>query len=188
MRWDILTSEIVYRCRIFALRRDHSRARTNGATFDFHVLEMSDFANIIPLTADGCVVMVRQFRHGIGDLTLEVPAGIVDSADADPAAAALRELREETGYTARRTIALGTVHPNPAIMNNRCHVFAAYDVALAGPAAPDATEELEGEVIPLERIPQLIRDGIITNALTVVSFQFFDWHRRHAAGDTHTGN
>ena len=170
MRWDVIRSEIIYRCRIFGVRRDQSRSQGTGQVHDFHVLEVSDFVNVVPLTSDDQVVMVRQFRHGIRDLTLEVPAGLVDDTDAAPADAALRELREETGYQGQRAVPLGVVHPNPAIMNNRCHIFAAYGVEKVGAPQWDATEELAVETVPLAQVPDLIRDGSISNALTVVAF------------------
>lgn len=170
MRWEVLRSEIVYRCRLFALRRDQSRSVKSGRTSDFHVLETADWVNVIPLTADQHVVMVRQFRHGIRDLTLEVPAGLMDAADDSPAEAAVRELREETGYAADTLMPLGVVHPNPAILNNRCHMFVAREVRCAGAPCWDETEEIRVETVPLERIPKLIRDGEVANALTVVAF------------------
>ena len=170
MRWDVIRSEIIYRCRIFSVRRDESRAQGSGQTHDFHVLETRDWVNVVPLTRDGHVVMVRQFRHGIRDLTLEVPAGIIDDTDAAPAEAARRELREETGYATRRIVPLGVVHPNPAIMNNRCHMFVAYDIEEVGAPQWDTTEELAVEIVPLDRVPELIRCGAVSNALTVVAF------------------
>jgi ADP-ribose pyrophosphatase len=170
MRWHVIKSEIIYRCRIFSVRRDQSRSQGSGLTHDFHVLETSDWVNVVPLTGDRNVVMVRQFRHGIRELTLEVPAGLIDASDATPADAARRELREETGYAAGRLVPLGIVHPNPAIMNNRCHMFVAYDSELQGEPQWDATEELAVEVVPLDRLPELIRRGAVSNALTVVAF------------------
>src|SRR5262249_3065264 len=128
MRWEVLNSEIMYRCRIFSVRRDHSRSLQSGQTHEFHVLETGDWVTVVPITADREVVMVRQFRHGIREVTLEVPAGMIDATDASAAAAAQRELREETGYAGGRLAPLGIVHPNPAILNNRCHMFVAHNV------------------------------------------------------------
>jgi ADP-ribose pyrophosphatase len=170
MRWEVLRSEIKYRCRVFAVRRDQSRSLLSGQVSDFHVLETCDWVNIIPVTRAGHVVMVRQFRHGIREMTLEVPAGLMDPADASPADAARRELREETGYAGPTWIALGVVHPNPAILNNRCHVFLARDVELVGAPQWDGTEEIAIESVPLERVRQLILDGTLGNALTMVAF------------------
>jgi ADP-ribose diphosphatase len=174
MRWEVLKSEIVYRCHIFSLRRDRSRSPRTGQSHDFHVLESADWVNVVPLTADRRVVLVRQFRHGIRDTTLEVPAGLVDATDASPAAAALRELREETGCTSDHIVPLGVVHPNPALLNNRCHMFAAYDVETVGAPQWDSTEELAVEAVPLDQIAELIRSGVVSNALTVVAFHLFD--------------
>ncbi len=176
MRWEVVRSEIIYRCRIFSVRRDHSRSPRSGQTWDFHVLETADWVNVVPLTRAHQVIMVRQFRHGIRDLTLEVPAGVMDPGDGSPAAAARRELREETGYAARELIALGTVHPNPAIMNNRCHMFVARDVELQGPPQWDGTEELALETVALAQVPELVRNGTINNALTLVAFHLLDLH------------
>jgi len=170
MYWDIIKSELAYHCRIFSVRRNASRSQRSGETHDFHVIETRDWVNVIPVTKDEQVVMVRQFRHGIGALTLEVPAGVMDDEDPSPAVAAARELREETGYAAA-VLPLGVVHPNPALMNNRCHVFAAFGVERIAEPSLDATEELAVETVPLIEIPDLIRGGAISNALTVVAFQ-----------------
>lgn len=176
MRWEVLKSEIIYRCRIFAVRRDESRSLLSGQTSDFHVLETADWVNVIPLTRGGQVVMVRQFRHGIRDLTLEVPAGLMDPTDRSPAEAARRELREETGYAGPTVEPLGVVHPNPAIMNNRCHVFLARDVELVGAPQWDGTEEIAIETVALDHVRTLILDGTIGNALTLVAFHLLGLH------------
>lgn len=171
MRWDTRLSEVICRCRIFSVRRDTNRSISTGQEHDFFVIETGDWVNVVPLTPQGGVVMVRQFRHGIRALTLEVPAGIIDPTDASPLVAAARELREETGYAATRFEPIGVVHPNPAIMNNRCHIFVARDATLAGAPEWDGTEELEVETVPLAAIPDLIRAGGVSNALTVTAFQ-----------------
>jgi ADP-ribose pyrophosphatase len=174
MDWEVVSSEIMYRCGVFSVRRDASRSTRSGMTHDFHVLETRDWVNLVPVTADRRVVMVRQFRHGIRQLTLEVPAGVLDASDRSPAVAAARELREETGYQADEVVPLGVVHPNPALCNNRCHMFAAYDVVAVGAPQWDSTEEIGVEVVPLAAVPDLIRSGAISNALTLVAFQLFE--------------
>jgi len=175
--WHRLATDIVYECRIFALRRERSRFSRDDAEHEFHVLESPDWVNIIPLTADEHVVMVRQFRHGIRDYTLEVPGGMVDRDDPSPLVAAQREMMEESGFDSDRIEPLGVIHPNPAIQENRCHSFVAYDVERRHVPTFDSTEETEVELVPLATIPDLIRDGRITHALVVVAFHWLALRR-----------
>ena len=104
----------------------------------FSVLACSDWVNVIALTAAREVVLIRQFRVGTREVCLEIPGGMVDG-DEEPAAAAARELREETGYAAPRWTRLATLAPNPAIQDNHLHVFLAEDAALAGAPRPDGS-------------------------------------------------
>ncbi len=170
--WERLASEIAYACRIFTIRRDRSRFSRDDAEHDFHILESTDWVNIIPITAAEEVVMVRQFRHGIRDCTLEIPGGMVDATDLSPLVAARREMIEESGYDSERVEALGCIHPNPAIQNNRCHSFVAYDVEPKHATHFDTTEETEVVLVPLARVPDLVRAGDITHALVVVAFHW----------------
>ena len=113
------------------------------------------------LTTRGEVLLVRQFRFGIEDFTLEIPGGMCDPGET-PAESARRELREETGFDAESLIEIGWVHPNPPVQNNRCYTFLARDVVQVGPADPDPHETLELVRVPLERVPQLIAERKIT--------------------------
>jgi 8-oxo-dGTP pyrophosphatase MutT (NUDIX family) len=175
--WQRLAADIVYECRIFRLRRERSRFSRDEAEHEFHVLDAPDWCNIIPLTADEQVVMVRQFRHGVGDYTLEVPGGMVDPEDASPLVAARREMVEETGFDGERVEPLGVIHPNPAIQTNRCHTFVAYGVERQRTPVFDSTEETEVALVPLASVPELIRDGRITHALVVVAFHWLGLRR-----------
>jgi 8-oxo-dGTP pyrophosphatase MutT (NUDIX family) len=139
---------------------------------DFYILESGDWVNVIPLTSDGRVVLIRQYRHGIQQITLEIPGGIVENRDT-PEAAARRELMEETGYRESEMIHLGTVHPNPAFLNNRCHTFLAKDVVRAGEQLQDDKEDIEVLLRPIGDIPRLIREGLITHSLVLAAFYRF---------------
>ena len=116
--------------------------------------------------------MVRQFRHGIEDFTLEIPGGMVDPEDADPRTAARREMQEESGYDSPDIIELGKVHPNPAIQGNYCHSFLARGVREGPKVELDTTEETEVVLVPLASIKDLIASGEITHALVIAAFSF----------------
>lgn len=177
-RWTILSSSLEKSYRVFNLRTDHALSPRTGASHDFFVMESSSWVNIIPLTAENQVVMVRQYRHGTRDITLEIPGGLVEHRD-DPEAAALRELREETGYTAAAAVPLGYVHPNPAIQNNRCYTFLAEQCEPAGGQQQDEKEDIEVVLVPLADIPGMIREGVITHALVIAAF--YRYFMEHAA-------
>ena len=96
-RWDRISSETLEDYRFFTLRQDISRHPHSGRDHRFFVFEFPDWVNILPITPDGDVIFVHQFRHGIRDFTLEIPGGIVDPGES-PGEAGLRELLEESGY------------------------------------------------------------------------------------------
>ena len=177
-KWERLVSETVYACRVFALRRERNRSPRDHRTHDFFVLDAPEWVNIIPVTTDGRVVMIRQYRHGVDEITLEIPGGTVDPDDASPLHAARREMREETGYDSEDIVALGAIHPNPAIQNNRCHTFLARAVARREEPRFESTEETEVVLVPLAEIPALVREGSISHALVVVAFYWHDLLRR----------
>jgi ADP-ribose pyrophosphatase len=169
--WKTVESRKVYSTRIFDLHH-HRRQHHRRGDHDFYVLEAPDWVNIIPLTEDEQVVMVRQFRHGIEDFTLEIPGGMVDDEDPSPMHAARREMREESGYDSEDIIELGKVHPNPAIQGNYCHTFLARQVRAGIKHELDTTEETEVVLVPLASIKDLIAGGTITHALVIAAFSF----------------
>jgi ADP-ribose pyrophosphatase len=167
--WMLLSSKRDKSCRVFDLRIDRACSPRTGQAHDFFVIESSSWVNIIPLTPDNNVVMVRQYRHGTREVTLELPGGLVENADS-PESAALRELQEETGYGATAIIPLGHVHPNPAFQNNRCYSYLAENVFPIGVQKQDDQEDIGVVLEPLAAIPRLIREQVITHALVVAAF------------------
>ncbi len=179
--WQKLHRQHTGDFRIFDLFTDTSRSPVTGKAHTFFVLSTGDWVNVIPLTPQNEVVMVRQFRHGIEELTLEIPGGMVDKTDGDAAAAAHRELLEETGYQGEAYLHIGTVASNPAILDNRTHTYLAQNTCCVAPQALDGTEEIAIELIPLADVSELIRCGRITHALVVAAFYHLDNHFRHNA-------
>jgi len=167
--WKLIQSRTERRFPIFNLRIDRACSPRTAIEHDFYVLEAADWVNVIPLTSGGEVVLVRQYRHGLRDLCLEIPGGIVEAVDS-PQEAAHRELLEETGYQAAEMLFLDYVYPNPAFLNNRCHTFLCRDVTLKGGQEQDEKEDIEVILKPLKEIPTLIREGHIRHSLVVAAF------------------
>jgi ADP-ribose pyrophosphatase len=170
--WKLISSERKASFRIFDLRIDRACSPRTDRIYDFYILETTAWVNVIPLTPRNEVVLIRQYRHGTQEVTLEIPGGIVESSDS-PEVAARRELLEETGYEASEMAPLGFVHPNPAFLNNRCYTFLAKDARRVGKQAQDEKEDIEVVLIPLSHVPHLIRKGEITHALVLAAFYRF---------------
>jgi len=186
--WEILSSRLNRSYRVFQLRTDHARSPRTGQSHDFFILESSDWVNVIPLTPRNEVVLIQQYRHGTRENTLEIPGGLIEGEDT-PEGAARRELAEETGYLDREMTYLGYVHPNPAILNNRCHTFLARDVFPNGDQNQDDKEDIEVLLRPLSDIPRLIREDRITHALVLAAFYRFymEDHSASLTGPEHGG-
>ena len=121
------------------------------------------------------MVFVNQFRHGTRELTLEIPGGIVDPGES-AREAGLREMFEESGYYAHEAIELGWVHPNPALQENRCWSYLAQNVDLIvddDHVVGTSSEAIEVTTVPLDEIPGLLNDKLITHALTIAAFDHY---------------
>ncbi len=170
--WKRVHSKRLQSYRVFSIRTDRAISPRTGKGHDFYIIESENWVNIIPITSEHQVVMIKQYRHGSREVTLEIPGGLVDPGDT-PKKAALRELLEETGYQAQRAKRIGVVNPNPAIFNNRCYTFLAKGVKKVAGPTPDQTEDIEVVLIPLKKIPQLILKGEIDNAMVITAFAHY---------------
>ena len=174
--WRRKGSERLQRCKIFDLDRVELEPPDGRPAQKFYSIIAPDWINVIPLTVDDEVLLIRQYRFGIEEFTLEIPGGMCDPGES-PLESATRELREETGAVAAEIVELGWVHPNPAVQTNRCYSFLARDARRVEEPSPDPNESFEQLTVPLAEIPHLIATQKITHALVVTAFYLLEKNR-----------
>lgn len=131
-------------------------------------LDASAWVNVVAITRDGHVVMIEQFRHGLGKVTLELAGGIVEEGE-DHALAGERELLEETGFAGINRGVIGQVSANPAIFNNMVSTVLVTDCERAGDQHLDGNEQIGVRLVPKGQVRELVRSGIIHHSLVVAA-------------------
>ncbi|MFZ4815693.1 MAG: NUDIX hydrolase [Phototrophicaceae bacterium] len=167
--WDVLSSEYLLQTPYVNLRRDVCLLPSGATIPDYYVIEEPDYGMVFALTDDNLVVMVRQYKHGIGQVVLELPAGYIDARDADPAAGCLREFQEETGYSVRESFLLGAHMRHPSRLNNRGYMLVATGAQPAGNQHLDPAEQIEVVLLPLQTVFDKIRSGEIQAVQTIAT-------------------
>jgi len=168
--WKLAARRTLFSSTPFSIREDRLVCPRNGVEAPFYVMECNDWVNIVAITEADELVLVRQFRFGTEKESLEVPGGVVET-DEDPQIAALRELREETGYEGTECHHLGSLEPNAAIQSNRCHMYLVTNCRRVGDQDLDPGEDVEVQLMPMARLPEALRNGEILHALSVAAFQ-----------------
>ncbi|MDE2729792.1 MAG: NUDIX hydrolase [Bacteroidota bacterium] len=170
--WECIEAKSRGSFRVFDLSELVCRSPRTGQPHSFYVLDSQDWVNVIPVTRDRQIVCIRQWRPGTQQIELEVPGGLVDAGES-PMDAAARELREESGYTASALTHLGTMAPNPAILSNQCHFFAAFDACLSHKQELDAGEAISVVLVDQDEVPTLIQTGVIRSGIIVAALCYF---------------
>ncbi len=138
----------------------------------FVTLDSPDWVNIIPITTDGKVVLVEQYRHGNDEITLEFPAGLIET-DEEPRIAAERECREETGFEGiGEAENIGWVEPNPAFLGNRCYHFVWFECEKKLSQKFDENELIKLHILDFEKLDELISRGDIRHSLVISALYF----------------
>jgi 8-oxo-dGTP pyrophosphatase MutT (NUDIX family) len=173
VRWEKGGERSLVKTRVLEAWGRQYRHPVRGTEREFVIIKAPDWVNVIALTADGRLVLVRQFRHGIDDFSVELPGGGVEAGE-DPVEAGVRELREETGYAGKGARLLATLHPNPAILNNRTHVVLVEAAEDGGATDWDPEEEIEVVTMPVGQALAEARAGRITHSLTLAGLFHYE--------------
>lgn len=166
--WRVLSEQTIVERRWLRVREQHVQLANGHEIDEFHLVDGPDWAGMLALTASGEVVLVRQYRHGMGRESLELPAGVIEPDESD-LVGAQRELREETGYASDDWHPLLVVNTEPARSTVRAHFFVARDAKAAFHAAPEQTEMLQIELHPARSLGKLIDAGEIRHGVQIAA-------------------
>lgn len=166
MKWEVLETETLFDALWLNARRDKVQLPNGRIYDDYYVLHYPDWVNVIAITDEGTVVLERQYRHGLGQVSTEIVAGCVEPGET-PLAAAQRELMEETGYAGGSWTLLMSLAPNASTQDNHCYCYLAEGVALHGTQHLDATEDIRVMLVPKDEVKQMLHNGEFVQAMMV---------------------
>ncbi len=185
--WQTTASSYVVESPFLRLRKDSVRLPDGTLIDDYFVREGRAFTVIFAMTPEQSVVLIRQFRYGIGRVLLELPAGIIDEGEG-PSECALRELAEETGYVGEQIAHLTTMLVDPSNANTTMHLYLVRDARTRVQPQFEATEDIKVELATLDGLLELVRNGAVESMGQVASIHFaLDYLRRHETGDRSFG-
>jgi ADP-ribose pyrophosphatase len=167
MKWKIVTSEYLFSDVWFTVRRDKCETPDGKIIDPYYVFEFPTWATALALTDDKKAILVRQYRHAVGEISLELPGGCVDESDANFEQAIARELVEETGYSFVKFDYLGKTSPNPSTNNNWMHMFLATGGKKTREQQLDHNEEIDVELFSIDELKTMVSENKIIQAMHV---------------------
>ena len=167
MKWKILSSEYLFDDLWFKVRKDICESPSGKIINPYYVYEFPEWATAFALTEDNKVIIVKQYRHPIGEVIVELPGGCVDSTDKDLQTAIARELLEETGYVFTSYESLGKISANPSTNTNWMHMFLAKGGKKVAEQKLDHNEEIIVELCSIDELKNLLKENEIVQAMHV---------------------
>jgi ADP-ribose pyrophosphatase len=167
LKWKTLSSEYLFSDQWFTVRRDKCETPGGKIIDSYYVYEFPTWAAAVPVTDEGKIVMIRQYRHALGETGIELPGGCVDKTDNNLQDAMARELLEETGYSFSAYQYLGRISANPSSNNNLLHMYLATGGKRVAEQKLDENEEIEVLLLSIDEVKQLLRENKIVQAMHV---------------------
>lgn len=168
-KWTVLESELAFDTRWAKVRRDTVDLGDGRIMDDYYYWEGADFAMVFALTPDQDVIVVEQYKHGVKTIVTELPAGMIETSDADPAEAAQRELLEETGYRVEQITALGVLDVSAAKSTVRAYAYLATGAHKTDDQNLDSTEAIRVTAVPLADWLTMIAQGRVTDVTSIAT-------------------
>jgi ADP-ribose pyrophosphatase len=171
-KWPTLSTQKILTAHVFRYLKVERQSPLTHKVGEFDVVQCFNWVNVIAITKDQKIVLVKQYRHGTDEITLEIPGGAVHPNE-EFLLAAQRELQEETGYTSKEWSFLGQVDANPAFMSNYCQTYLAMNAVKTHDQNLDPFEEIEVELIDVNKLNEMVLNGAITHSLIIAALYFF---------------
>ncbi|THB74470.1 MAG: NUDIX hydrolase [Desulfobulbaceae bacterium] len=171
-RWIRYDDKIVHHTPIGDIRSGALHSERSGQTKTFYSFDFPDWVNIVALTPDSQIVLIKQFRYGTAQEELEIPGGAINPGES-PVAAGCRELREETGYVGTNAQLIGSVCPNPAIQSNLCHTVLVTDVEKTSDLELDEMEDIDCLTVSEQSLWNMIHQNQIQHGLVLNALFFY---------------
>ena len=173
-KWKTLESETLFQSNYANFRREKCEVEKGRIMPNYYILDVRDWVNVIAITKEKQIVLVRQYRHAAKNITIEIPGGAIDASDASPEVAARRELLEETGFASGQMIFSMSHFPNPALQSNRLWTYVFVDCEKIADPSWDEFEEIEIDLIDLQSLQKKVELGELTHSLILASL-FVAW-------------
>lgn len=169
LKWKHISSEYLFNDTWLRARKDTCEKPDGKIVTPYYVMEYPTWVSAVALTEEGQVILIKQYRHALGETCIELPGGCVDDADKDYEFAIRRELLEETGFEFTTVNYLGSTSPNPSTNNNLMQMFLLQGGKKVQEQSLDANEEIDVLVVSVDELIKMLRNNEIVQAMHVTT-------------------